>query len=67
MKDLHISERRNIENTYFQVPELRGFEKFCDLLRGTFDFVVVAEGEAYDIDAFVLRIRKSPISLTRRL
>lgn len=31
-----------------------------DLVRGAFDFVVVAEGDASDIDALVLRIRKSP-------
>jgi len=31
-----------------------------DFVRGTFDFVVIAEGEANEIDALVLRIRKSP-------
>ena len=39
-----------------QIPNIVGI----DLVRGAFDFVVVAEGEANEIDALVLRIRKSP-------
>jgi hypothetical protein len=31
-----------------------------DLVHGSYDFVVVAEGDANDIDALILRIRKSP-------
>jgi uncharacterized protein with GYD domain len=34
-----------------------------DLVRGAFDFVVVAEGNASDLDAVVLRIRKTPFVL----
>ena len=25
-----LKEKRNVENAYFQVPELRGFERFCE-------------------------------------
>lgn len=34
-----------------------------DLVRGPFDFVVVAEGNASDLDNAVLRIRKTPYVL----
>ena len=43
-----------------QSPNIVGI----DLVHGTFDFVVVAEGEASEIDALVLRIRKSPYLVT---
>jgi uncharacterized protein with GYD domain len=39
-----------------QIPNIVGI----DFVRGAFDFVVIAEGEASEIDALVLRIRKSP-------
>jgi uncharacterized protein with GYD domain len=39
-----------------QLPNITGI----DLVRGAFDFVVVSEGDANDVDAVVLRIRKSP-------
>jgi hypothetical protein len=39
-----------------QVPNITGI----DLVRGPFDFVVVAEGRARDLDNVVLRIRKTP-------
>jgi AsnC-like helix-turn-helix protein len=39
-----------------QVPNITGI----DLVRGPFDFIVMAEGNAGDLDTVVLRIRKSP-------
>ncbi len=27
---IFLNEEGNVENTYFQVPELRGFERFCE-------------------------------------
>lgn len=42
-----------------QIPNVTG----VDLVRGAFDFVVVAEGEAKDVDRVVLRVRKSPYVL----
>ena len=39
-----------------QVPNIIGI----DLVRGPFDFIVMAEGNASDLDTVVLRIRKSP-------
>jgi uncharacterized protein with GYD domain len=39
-----------------QVPNIIGI----DLVRGPFDFIVIAEGNASDVDTVVLRIRKSP-------
>ena len=39
-----------------QIPNIIGI----DLVRGPFDFVVVAEGNVSDIDTVVLRIRKIP-------
>ena len=42
-----------------QIPKIIGI----DLVRGTFDFVVVAEGNVSDIDTVVLRIRKIPYVL----
>ena len=27
--DIFLDEQGNVANTYFQVPELRGFEQFC--------------------------------------
>jgi len=41
------------------IPKVTGI----DLVRGAFDFVVVSEGDASDIDMVVLRIRKSPYVL----
>ena len=43
-----------------QVPNI----VVIDFVRGAFDFVVIAEGESSDIDALVLRIRKSPYLVT---
>ena len=37
-----------------QIPNVTG----VDLVRGPFDFVVVAEGNSSDLDTLVLRIRK---------
>jgi hypothetical protein len=37
-----------------QIPNIRGI----DLVRGPFDFVVVAEGNASDLDTVVLKIRR---------
>lgn len=34
-----------------------------DLVRGEFDFVVIARAEANDIDALILKIRKNPYIL----
>jgi hypothetical protein len=34
-----------------------------DLVRGSFDFIVVAEGNASDLDTVILRIRKIPYVL----
>jgi hypothetical protein len=34
-----------------------------DLVRGPFDFIVVAEGSASDLDKGILRIRKTPYVL----
>ena len=31
---IFLNEEGNVENAYFQVPELRGFEKFCEGRRG---------------------------------
>ncbi len=28
--DILLDDNGNVENAYFQVPELRGFEKFCE-------------------------------------
>jgi hypothetical protein len=42
-----------------QIPNITGI----DLVRGTFDFVVLAEGNAVDLDNAVLRIRKTPYVL----
>jgi uncharacterized protein with GYD domain len=42
-----------------QIPSIIGI----DLVRGPFDFVVVAEGNAIELDAAVLRIRKAPYVL----
>lgn len=42
-----------------QIPNIIGI----DLVRGPFDFVVVAEGNVSDIDTVVLRIRKIPYVL----
>jgi len=42
-----------------QIPNIIGI----DLVRGPFDFVVVAEGNASDLDTLVLRIRKTPYVL----
>jgi len=28
--DIFLDEQGNVANAYFQVPELRGFEQFCD-------------------------------------
>ena len=39
-----------------QIPNIKGI----DMVRGPFDFVVVAEGNASDLDTVVLRIRKTP-------
>jgi hypothetical protein len=39
-----------------QIPNIIGI----DLVRGPFDFIVVAEGNASDLDMVVLRIRKTP-------
>jgi len=39
-----------------QIPNIVGI----DLVRGPFDFIVVAEGDASDLDKSVLRIRKTP-------
>lgn len=39
-----------------QLPNIKGI----DLVRGPFDFIVMAEGNASDLDAVVLRIRKTP-------
>ena len=39
-----------------QIPNIVGI----DLVRGPFDFIVVAEGNASDLDRAVLRIRKTP-------
>jgi hypothetical protein len=38
-----------------QIPNIIGI----DLVRGPFDFIVVAEGNASDVDRLVLRIRKT--------
>ena len=45
--------------------ELKGIPNVIgiDLVRGPFDFVVVAEGNVTDIDTVVLRIRKIPYVL----
>jgi len=42
-----------------QIPNIKGI----DLVRGPFDFIVVAEGNASDVDRLVLRIRKTPYVL----
>jgi hypothetical protein len=42
-----------------QIPNIIGI----DLVRGPFDFVVVAEGNVSDINTVVLRIRKIPYVL----
>ena len=42
-----------------QIPNISGI----NLVRGTYDFVVVTEGDAADVDNVVLRIRKSPYVL----
>ncbi|MDH5267359.1 MAG: Ni/Fe hydrogenase subunit alpha [Candidatus Bathyarchaeota archaeon] len=28
--EIYLNEKGNVENAYFQVPELRGFERFCE-------------------------------------
>ena len=28
--EIFLNEEGNVENAYFQVPELRGFERFCE-------------------------------------
>ncbi len=28
--EIFLNDAGNVENAYFQVPELRGFEKFCE-------------------------------------
>ena len=28
--DIFLNDKGNVENTYFVIPELRGFEKFCE-------------------------------------
>jgi F420-non-reducing hydrogenase large subunit len=28
--EIFLDEAGNVANTYFQIPELRGFEKFCE-------------------------------------
>jgi coenzyme F420-reducing hydrogenase alpha subunit len=28
---IFLNEAGNVKNSYFQVPELRGFEKFCEV------------------------------------
>jgi len=55
-----IRVRPGNETEFYE--ELKSFPNIVgiDLVRGAFDFVVVAQGEAKDIDALVLRIRKSP-------
>jgi hypothetical protein len=42
-----------------QIPNIKGI----DLVRGPFDFIVVAEGNASDVDRLVFRIRKTPYIL----
>ena len=42
-----------------QIPNIKGI----DMVRGPFDFVVVAEGNASDLDRVVLSIRKTPYVL----
>ena len=42
-----------------QIPSIVGI----DLVHGPFDFIVVAEGSATDLDRAVLRIRKAPYVL----
>ena len=42
-----------------QIPNITGI----DLVRGPFDFIVMAEGNASDLDSVVLRIRKTPYVL----
>jgi hypothetical protein len=42
-----------------QIPNVTGI----DLVRGPFDFIVVAEGNASDLDMAVLKIRKTPYVL----
>ena len=28
--EIFLDDEGNVTNTYFQIPELRGFEKFCE-------------------------------------
>jgi hypothetical protein len=42
-----------------QIPNIIGI----DLVRGPFDFIVMAEGNASDLDSVVLRIRRTPYVL----
>jgi len=42
-----------------EIPHIIGI----DFVRGPFDFIVVAEGNASDLDSVVLRIRKTPYVL----
>jgi hypothetical protein len=42
------------------VPNIVGI----DFVHGPFDFIIVAEGEAIDVDRAVLRIRKIPYVLS---
>jgi len=52
---VHPGKEIELYDELKQIPKITGI----DLVRGAFDFVVVAEGEANDIDTVVLRIRKS--------
>jgi hypothetical protein len=42
-----------------QIPNIKGI----DLVRGPFDFIVVAEGNPSDVDRLAFRIRKNPYVL----
>ena len=52
---VHPGKEIELYDELKQIPKITGI----DLVRGAFDFVVVTEGEANDIDTVVLRIRKS--------
>ncbi len=47
------------EEVYIELKKIPGITAI-DLVRGPFDFIVVVEGSASDLDKTALRIRKTP-------
>ena len=40
--DIFLDDKGDVANSYFQIPELRGFERFC-----VFQFLILLEKKAW--------------------